>query len=64
MELLFILSSGRPFELQKKEEEEDDEQSFFFYRIPRFTVALYFIYSESIKVYRITHRACSLSEKA
>ena len=34
-----------------------------FYKFPRFTVAVYFTYFESIIVYRSTHRACSLSEK-
>ena len=35
-----------------------------FYKFPRFTVAVYFMYFESIKVYRSTLRAYSLSEKA
>ena len=35
-----------------------------FYKFPRFTVAVYFTYFESIKVYRSTRRACSLSKKA
>ena len=35
-----------------------------FYKFPRFTVAVYFTYFESIKVYRSTLRACSFSEKA
>ena len=35
-----------------------------FYKFPRFTVAVYFTYFESIKVYRSTLRACSLSKKA
>ena len=35
-----------------------------FYKFPRFTVAVYFTYFKSIKVYRSTLRACSLSEKA
>ena len=35
-----------------------------FYKFPRFTVAVYFTYFESIKVYRSTLRVCSLSEKA
>ena len=35
-----------------------------FYKFPRFTVAVYFTYFESIKVYRSTLRAYSLSEKA
>ena len=30
----------------------------------KFTVAVYFTYFESIKVYRSTRRACSLSNKA
>ena len=33
-----------------------------FYKFPKFTVAVYFTYSESIIVYRSTRRACSLSK--
>ena len=35
-----------------------------FYKFPRITVTVYFMYFESIIVYRSTRRACSLSEKA
>ena len=35
-----------------------------FYKFPRFTVAVYFTYFESIIVYRSTRRAYTLSEKA
>ena len=35
-----------------------------FYKFPKFAVAVYFTYFESIEVYRSTRRACSLSKKA
>ena len=35
-----------------------------FFKFPRFTVAVHFTYFESIIVYRSTHRAGCLSEKA
>ena len=53
---------GRLNRIRKKKKKMMNNPGF--YKFPRFTVAVYFTYFESIKVYRSTCRACSLSEKA
>ena len=58
LEGLLTQFRGRPFELKKKKKKMMNNPGF--YKFPRFTVAVYFTYFESIIVYRSTRRACSL----
>ena len=55
-----------PFELKKKKKKKKKMMmnNPGFYKFPRFNVAVYFTYLESIKVYRSTRRACRLSKTA
>ena len=63
-ERIRAITNPRPFELKKKKKKMMMMNNPGFYKFPKFAVAVYFTYFESIIVYRSTRRACSLSKKA